>query len=341
MNLHRLSMHMVHYRAAAFQRADGVLRIEGRDVPKTIWENTEDATSGGPGASPRDGGSGRQALVRLHRLQTLRRGLMLLGGVAAVALAVAIAFGVVGEAPEPPPSAEIAPDLPADALAGLPPDARARLLRPKLDRPAVFKRVYGGHPADLCAAISGLGVPMSNWKPDPFVAGFWYCASELVVLGRSAPDGRHATLFVNLRGQSEISLNTVRIKLNAENPATVGRARASLLRVLGAVGARYGWPWPDGVQQAVADNRAATFEQYGMTLTILPEDPDLTGDLPGVVRVNVIVEFPVVDLVAPAELFAPFAWEAERASERRRNRPVGGADPQTRDARGVSGREGE
>ncbi|WP_037547431.1 DUF6030 family protein [Stappia stellulata] len=310
-------------------------------MPKTIWQNTEDATSGGSGATLAEGESGRQTLASLHRRQTLRRGLMVLGGVAAVALAVAIASGVVGEAPEPPPSAEIAPDLPADALAGIPSDERARLLRPELDRPAVFKRVYGGHPADLCAAISGLGVPMSDWKPDPFVAGFWYCASELVVLGRSLSDGRKATLFVNLRGQSEISLNTVRIKLNAENPATVRQARASLMRVLDAVGARYGWPWPEEVQAAVADNRAATFEQYGMTLTILPEDPDLTGDAPDVVRVNVIVEFPVVDLVAPAELFAPFAWEAERASERKRNRPVGGADGQMRDTRGVSGRAGE
>ena len=133
----------------------------------------------------------------------------------------------------------------------------------------------------------------------------------------------------------------MRIKLNAENPATVSRARASLLRVLDAVGARYGWPWPEGVQQAVTDDRAATFEQYGMTVTILPEDPDLTGDLPGVVRVNVIVEFPVVDLVAPAEIFAPFAWEAERASERRRNRPIGGADPQTRDAQGGIENQGD
>ena len=332
---------MVHHRAAAFQRADGVLRIEGRNVPKTIWENTEDAASGRSGASPTDGAGGHQALVRLHRLQTGRRLLGLFGVLAAVAFALAIARMIMGDATPLPATGERAVELPADALAGLPPEERMRLLRPMLDRPAVFKRVYGGHPADLCAAISGLGVPMSDWKPDPFVAGFWYCASELVVLGRTAPDGRHATLFVNLRGQSETSLNTVRIKLNAENPATVSRARASLLRVLDAVGARYGWPWPEGVQQAVTDNRAATFEQYGMTVTILPEDPDLTGDLPGVVRVNVIVEFPVVDLVAPAEIFAPFAWEAERASERRRNRPVGGADPQTRDTRGVSGREGE
>ncbi len=332
---------MVHHRAAAFQRADGVLRIEGRDVPKTIWENTEDAASGRSGASPTDGGSGRQALARLHRWQTGRRLLGLFGVLVAVAFALAIARMIMGDAPPLPITGERAVDLPADALAGLPPEERMRLLRPMLDRPAVFKRVYGGHPADLCAAISGLGVPMSDWKPDPFVAGFWYCASELVVLGRTAPDGRHATLFVNLRGQSETSLNTVRIKLNAENPATVSRARASLLRVLDAVGARYGWPWPEGVQQAVADNRAATFEQYGMTVSILPEDPDLTGDLPGVVRVNVIVEFPVVDLVAPAEIFAPFAWEAERAGERRRNRPVGGANPQTPDTRGVSGREGE
>ncbi|WP_157727510.1 DUF6030 family protein [Stappia sp. ES.058] len=310
-------------------------------MPKTAWDKTEDATSGGAGAIPPEDDSGRQALLRLHRRQTGRRVLMLVGVLVAVGLAVAVARIIVGDAPAPPPSKEIAQDLPADALAGLPDGTRARLLRDTIDRPAVFKRVYGGHPADLCTAILELGVPMSDWKPDPFVAGFWYCASELVVLGRTAPDGRRATLFVNLRGQSEISLNTVRIKLNAENPETVSQARASLVRVLEAVGARYGWPWPEGVRQAVLDNRAASFEQYGMTVTILPEDPDLTGDLPGVVRVNVIVEFPVVDLVAPAEIFAPFAWEVERASKRKRNRPVGGADSQTRDTRGVSGQAAE
>ncbi|MBL6431347.1 MAG: hypothetical protein HPM95_09865 [Alphaproteobacteria bacterium] len=214
-------------------------------MPKTIWENTEDAASGRSGASPTDGAGGRQTLARLHLLQTGRRLLVLFGVLAAVAFALAIARMIMGDAPPLPTTGERAVDLPADALAGLPPEERMRLLRPMLDRPAVFKRVYGGHPADLCAAISGLGVPMSGWKPDPLspVSGTarasWSCLD--------APPRTDGTpRFRQSAGQSETSLNTVRIKLNAENPATVSRARASLLRVLDAVGAPTAGPGPRG-----------------------------------------------------------------------------------------------
>jgi hypothetical protein len=243
-----------------------------------------------------------------------------------LALATAVALGwIVSTPPAPPPETAPPPAaLPADPLAGIAGDTLDRLLLERLDRPAVFKRVFGGHPRDLCAAIDRLGIPMAEWKPDPFVAGFWYCASDLVTIGRTAEDGRRSSLFVNLRGQGEATLNTVRIKLNGDNPASAPAARAALLRVLDAVGERYGWPWPGEVRTAIEENRPAEVVQYGMVSRVVPEDPELTGDAADVVRLNVIVDFPVVDLVAPAELFAPFAWEEEAPSARRRNRPAGG-----------------
>ncbi|WP_428696271.1 DUF6030 family protein [Stappia sp.] len=243
-----------------------------------------------------------------------------------LALATAAALGWIVSTPPAPPLETAPPPaaLPADPLAGIAGDTLDRLLLERLDRPAVFKRVFGGHPRDLCAAIDRLGIPMAEWKPDPFVAGFWYCASDLVTIGRTAEDGRRSSLFVNLRGQGEATLNTVRIKLNGDNPASAPAARAALLRVLDAVGERYGWPWPGEVRTAIEENRPAEVVQYGMVSRVVPEDPELTGDAADVVRLNVIVDFPVVDLVAPAELFAPFAWEEEAPSARRRNRPVGG-----------------
>lgn len=278
------------------------------------------AGASGPAAAS---GPGALALAGLNRRRASRRLWVLAGAGLAVAAAAALAWTISA----PPPPADTAPPkvmLPADPLAGLGEHAVKRLLVGELDRPATFKRVFGGHPRDLCAAIDRLGIPMAEWKPDPFVAGFWYCASDLVTIGRTAGDGSRSSLFVNLRGQGEETLNTVRIKLNGDNPASAPAARAALLRVLDAVGERYGWPWPGEVRSAIEGNRPAEVTRFGMVSRVVPEDPQLTGDAADVVRLNVIVDFPVVDLVAPAELFAPFAWEEEGASRRRRNRPVGG-----------------
>ena len=269
-------------------------------------------------------GPGALALAALNRRRVRRRLAILAGAGLAVGVAAALAWMVSAPLPPPAEPAPLPAALPSDPLAGLGEDALNRLLVARLDRPAAFKRVFGGHPRDLCAAIDRLGIPMAEWKPDPFVAGFWYCASDLVTIGRTAEDGRRSSLFVNLRGQGEETLNTVRIKLNGDNPASAPAARAALLRVLDAVGERYGWPWPGEVRTAIEDNRPAEVVQYGMVSRVVPEDPRLTGDTPDIVRLNVIIDFPVVDLVAPAELFAPFAWEEEAPSARRRNRPAGG-----------------
>ena len=267
-------------------------------------------------------GPGASALAAMNRRRLFARVLILL----VIGCGLASGALLFLRAPdEPPPPVEVGPP---DPFAGLSPRVRARLLDEApdvaLEQPAAFKRVFGGNPRDLCEAISALGVPMSEWRLDPFVAGFWYCVSDLAVIGRATPDGARSSLFVNLRGQSEGVLNTVRIKLNGDNPQTAPAARAALLRVLDAVGERYGWPWPAEFRAAIEQGGEIELEQFGMRLRVLPEDAQLTGDAASVVRLNVIIDFPVVDLVAPAELFAPFAWE-EEAGGRRRNRPVGGA----------------
>lgn len=270
-------------------------------------------TQPGPGAPALAGIAGRQRLVRRARLAV-----PLLLVVAALAGAVIVALE---EPPSPPPAA---PALPPDPMAALTPAARDSLLAPTLEKPARFRRVYGGHPRALCEAITGLGIPMSDWRPDPFVAGSWYCASELVTIGRTGADGSRSTLFVNLRGPGETELGTVRIKLNGENPQSVPAARASLLRILDAVGRRYGWPWPPSLRAAIERNTAAEAVQYGMVSRVLPEDAGLTGDGTNTVRLNVIVDFPTGDFVAPAEMFAPFPWDPEEPPHRR-NIPTGGA----------------
>lgn len=270
-------------------------------------------------------GPGAPVLAAINRRRLAVRVLILL----AIASGILASALVILRPPEeaPPPAEVVLPD----PFANIAPPVRARLLDEApdagLERAAAFKRVFGGDPADLCEAISDLGVPMSQWRPDPFVAGFWYCVSDLAIIGRAGPDGARSSLFVNLRGQSEGTLNTVRIKLNGDNPQTAPAARAALLRVLEAVGARYGWPWPAEFRAAIERGGEVELEQFGIRLRVLPEDPELTDDAAAVVRLNVILDFPVVDLVAPAELFAPFSWEA--APERRRNRPVGGATLRT------------
>lgn len=294
-------------------------------------------------------GPGAPVLAAMNRRRLTVRVLILLA-IASGILASALVF-LRPPVEQASPPAEV---VLSDPFANLAPTARAHLLNEApdagLERAAAFKRVFGGDPADLCEAISALGVPMSQWRLDPFVAGFWYCVSDLAIIGRAGPDGARSSLFVNLRGQSEGTLNTVRIKLNGDNPQTAPAARAALLRVLEAVGARYGWPWPPAFRAAIDRGQPVDLEQFGMRLRVLPEDPGLTDDDAAVIRFNVILDFPVADLVAPAELFAPFSWEA--APARRRNRPVGGAtlrappsgdiifsSPDDDDE--VSGREGE
>ena len=267
----------------------------------------------GPGAQALSGIASRQR----WRVLALRTGL----GILALAGAIGLFALIEGGAPRPP-VAPAPPALPADPLAGVPQPLVARITSPAIDLPASFKRVYGGKPAALCEAIDGLGVPMSDWKPDPFVAGAWYCASDLVAIGREDETGRRSTLFVNLRGQSVDTLNTVRMKLNGDNPKTVDAARAALGRILDAVGERYGWPWPEAMRTAIAEARAVEIEAFGLTLKVLPEDASLQGDGPGTVRLNVIMDFPAVDLAAPAEIFAPFSWEEPK--RRTRRRPGGG-----------------
>lgn len=269
-------------------------------------------------------GPGAQALSGIARRQKRRKlalragiGVLAVAGAAGLFAAIERGGSRVAEAP--------GPALPADPLAGVPSRLAERITSPGIDLPATFKRVYGGKPSDLCRAIDGLGVPMSDWKPDPFVAGAWYCASDLVAIGREDEAGRRSTLFVNLRGQSAETLNTVRMKLNGDNPRTVGAARAALERILDAVGERYGWPWPETLRTAIADARPVEVEEFGLRLKVLPEDAALQGDGPGTVRLNVIMEFPAVDLAAPAEIFAPFSWEEPGRRQRRRPKtPVRG-----------------
>uniref|UniRef100_UPI003BA9CC57 DUF6030 family protein n=1 Tax=Stappia sp. TaxID=1870903 RepID=UPI003BA9CC57 len=264
-------------------------------------------------------GPGAQALSGIARRQR-RRGLALRAGLGVLALAgAAVLFALIEGGGPRGPIAPAPPALPADPLAGVPQPLVARITSPGIDLPASFKRVYGGKPAALCEAIDGLGVPMSDWKPDPFVAGAWYCASDLVAIGREDEAGRRSTLFVNLRGQSAETLNTVRIKLNGDNPQTVAAARAALGRILDAVGERYGWPWPVALRTAIAEARAVEVEAFGLALKVLPEDASLQGDAPGTVRLNVILDFPAVDLAAPAEIFAPFSWEEPKRRTRRRS----------------------
>lgn len=238
-------------------------------------------------------------------------------GIAAGALAVAAlvaALWMRGEARRGPTVIRPAVEAPvgADPLASLPETDRQRLTRPGLDRPATFKRVFMGRPEALCAELTGIGVPMSDWRPDPLVPGAWFCASDLVAIGAPGADGRSSSLFVNLRGLDKEGLGSVRIKLNGDNPRTAPQAQAALLRVLEAVGARYGWPLPDALRWAVERGQPLRLVEHGVDIKVLPEDPRLIDDAVDVRRLNVILDFPTVDLLAPAELFAPFAWERDR-----------------------------
>ena len=104
-------------------------------------------------------------------------------------------------------------------------------------------------------------------------------------------------------------------------------ARAALGRILDAVGERYGWPWPVALRTAIAEARAVEVEAFGLALKVLPEDASLQGDAPGTVRLNVILDFPAVDLAAPAEIFAPFSWEEpKRRTRRRSGERIGGGN---------------
>ena len=213
-----------------------------------------------------------------------------------------------------PETGELALDqaLPAaDPLGGLPEDARIRLTDPVPDKPDLFKLVYGGHPRDICSAFNRVGVPMSAWSPDPLKDGGWQCSSELVAVGEESDEGKQSTIFVSLRGKSEGRLDFVRIKLNGDNPETLGKVKIATREVLDQVAGRYGWEWPPALYDAVSSARSAEISVRGAEIKIRRERSDLVNDGENIVRLNVIVDFPNGAGSATADTFSPFAWEKE------------------------------
>ncbi|NRG19316.1 hypothetical protein HPQ64_16615 [Rhizobiales bacterium] len=196
-----------------------------------------------------------------------------------------------------------------DPLAGLPEDARKRLTDPAPDKPDLFKLVYGGHPRDLCAAFEGVGVPMSAWTPDPLRDGGWQCSSELVAVGKENGQGGQSTIFVSLRGASEDRLGFLRVKLNGDNPDTLSEAKAATREVLDQVAGRYGWEWPSALYDALSGARSAEIAVRGAEIKVRRERSDLVNDGKGIVRLNVVIDFPHGAGSARGENFTPFDWE--------------------------------
>lgn len=196
-----------------------------------------------------------------------------------------------------------------DPLAGLSEQARKRLTDPAPDRPDLFRLVYGGHPRDLCAAFEGVGVPMSAWTPDPLENGGWQCSSELVTVGEENGRGRQSTIFVSLRGVSEDRLGFLRIKLNGDNPDTLGEVKAATRDVLDQVAGRYGWEWPSELYDAIFKARSAGMTVRGAEIRVRRERSDLVNDGTDVVRLNVVIDFPYGVGSARVDDFSPFEWE--------------------------------
>ncbi len=248
------------------------------------------------------------------------------GGLLVAAVGVIIYQSNIGskEPPTAPASVRI------DAFAELPVSVVNRLHMRSLEKPATFKVVYGGDPADLCRAISALGFKMSKWEPHPLRDTFWQCVSGLSPIGREDSEGRRTTLFVNLRGESEDKLDLLRIKLNGESPASLPRGKRAALRVMEVISARYGWDLPRAFYDAVRNGTLYRGVDQGIRLSVLPEDPLLQGDTPDVLRLNISFAFPKIDLMPDAYHFAPFQWrlpDPETPLKRREGASTGDTRP--------------
>ncbi|MXN65627.1 hypothetical protein GR183_12000 [Stappia sp. GBMRC 2046] len=197
----------------------------------------------------------------------------------------------------------------ADPLGGLPEDTRSRLTDPVPDRPDLFKLVYGGHPRDLCSAFNRVGVPMSAWTPDPLKEGGWQCSSDLIAVGEENGEAKQSTIFVNLRGGAEDRLDFLRIKMNGDNPDTLGEIKAATRDVLDQVAGRYGWEWPQSLYDAISRAGSAEMSIRGAEIKVRRERSDLVNDGTDVVRLNVVIDFPDGAGSARGDDFSPFEWE--------------------------------
>ena len=177
------------------------------------------------------------------------------------------------------------------------------LTRPNAAGPGRLTLTFSGEPDALCKELAALGLDNTGWQRAPFLSGRWQCASGAVPLSTPSVDYGAATLFFLLRGPSRTKVDYLRLKLNVEDPRQMDHGQAMARRVIDALSGRYGWAVPEAFMQAVAGFHQLEMEDRGLRLSVVPEDPNLTGDASASRRLNIVIDFGEPEWLRPAGTF--------------------------------------
>jgi hypothetical protein len=197
--------------------------------------------------------------------------------------------------PAPPPKiAEPPRVLPRDALADLPPEMQAALTRAELQAGMPFRYQLSVAPAEICALMAERGLANPGWTALGD-GGPHECMSDLVPVPGSKPvappvdpdaaavaeaegapppeamEPRPSTLFFTARGGDADTLDTIRFKLNLEDPSVDAAGRSLLLERLADLSRPLTWPVPDQVAAAIREHRKLSVFSRGIAVEVHPE----------------------------------------------------------------------
>lgn len=261
---------------------------------------------------------------------------------------VAVFHGLVELVTEPAPTPRhvVAPAPPEqaaaparDALADLSPEARAALIGAPPTGDFTFRFQPGRTPGEICRAMDAAGLANRGWARASD-AGFFECMSDLMTVPGSKPVARTvevdpeaggtvelppqaSTLFFVARGRGAEAIDTVRFKLNLDDPSVDAAGRRLLGERIADLGAALSWQPPEAMLAAIRNHRKYAAEIRGIHVDVHPEgDP--------VKRVNVVLVLGRPANRLPPDRFValpPMPEELAPPPEPRRPAPVQPATP--------------
>lgn len=177
-----------------------------------------------------------------------------------------------------------------DPLADLPADLRSALISAELQADVPFRYQLWLEPSAICKTMAEHGLPNSGWKPIGDGPAH-DCMSDLVPLAGSVPvrlarnpkspdtpdtggrprAPRPSSLFFNARGSAKDRLDTIRFKLNLDDPSLDSAGRSLLIARLRDISGPLSWPLPDAVVRAIRDHKKLTMNVGGIIVEVHPE----------------------------------------------------------------------
>lgn len=199
---------------------------------------------------------------------------------------------------------------PVDRLAVLSPDARKALLGTEIaDAPISFRWNQVVDPERFCSILGGAGLPNDGWKPLYDGSPIYQCMTDLVPVPGSKPvapppvetpaaditdpnavqsasldvpvrEPRPSTFFFSARGTRD-RLETVRFKLNLDDPSVKTDAENRLMAFIEKAGDLVAWSMPEAARESVRERTRYFGAASGVTVQIHPENS-------GADRINVV-----------------------------------------------------